>query len=64
MPIRIFRAEGGDEIDDLDRRINKWLETLEKLVGIKQIHTAMSASSEGVPIFVATLWYKGPLDPN
>ena len=64
MPVRIFRAEGGNQIDDLDRRINEWLGTLEKMVGVKQIHTAMSQSSDGVPTFVATLWYKGPLDSN
>jgi hypothetical protein len=64
MPVRIIRAEGGNQIDDLDRRINDWLGTLEKLVGVKQIQTAMSQSSDGVPTFVATLWYKGPLDSN
>jgi hypothetical protein len=64
MPIITFRANGVDEIDVIELKVNEWMEKLDAMTEVKQIHTAMSESEEAGPNFVVTIWYKGPLDSN
>jgi hypothetical protein len=64
MPVSIFRANGVDEIDVLEIKINEWLDKLDNTDDVEQIHTAISESGESGPTFVVTIWYKVALDSN
>jgi hypothetical protein len=58
MPIRIFHVEGAKEIDQLDEKINDWMDELKGRFTVKQIHTAMSETAESGPTLVVTVWYE------
>jgi hypothetical protein len=64
MPITIFKARGEKAINELDLKVNEWLESPD-FTGkeeVRQISTAISQTRDDEPLYVLTIWHDVPND--